>query len=107
MKALEVGGVEDHVHVLASMPATMSISKAVQLLKGGSSKWLHETFPECRLHQWQEKYGAFTVSVSQLDKISKYIANQEEHHRQLGFQEELLALLTKHGVEYDARYMWD
>ncbi len=107
MKALQVGGVDDHVHVLISMPATMSISKAVQLLKGGSSKWLHETFPECRLMQWQEKYGTFTVSVSQLDKITQYVANQEEHHRKLTFQEEVLALLKRHEVEYDERYMWD
>ncbi len=107
MKALQIGGVEDHVHILVSMPATLSISKAVQLLKGGSSKWLHETFPDCRLMQWQEKYGAFTVSVSQLDKIAKYIANQEEHHRKLTFQEELLMLLQKHRVDHDVRYMWD
>ena len=107
MKALQIGGVEDHVHVLVSMPPTMSISKAVQLLKGGSSKWLHQTFPECRLLQWQEKYGAFTVSPSQLDKITKYIANQKEHHRQMTFQKEVLALLKKHGIQYDERYMWD
>ena len=94
-------------HLLVSIPATISIAKAVQLLKGGSSKWLHETFPECRLLRWQEKYGAFTVSVSQLDKLSKYIGNQEQHHRKVGYQEELLMLLEKHGVKYDERYMWE
>jgi len=64
MKAIEVGGVEDHVHVLLSLPSTLAISKALQLLKGGSSKWVHETFPEHRLFGWQEKYGAFSTSVS-------------------------------------------
>jgi len=86
MKAIEIGGVEDHVHILLSLPSTMPISKALQLIKGGSSKWVHETFPEHRLFAWQEKYGAFSVSVSQLDKIVQYSKNQEEHHRKQTFQ---------------------
>ncbi len=106
MKALEVGGVEDHVHILLSLPSTMAISKAAQLIKGGSSKWVHETFPEHRLFSWQEKYGAFGVSVSLLDNIVKYIQNQEKHHRKMTFQEEFVALLEKHRVEYDERYLW-
>src|ERR1051325_7579250 len=64
MKAIEIGGGEDHVHILLSIPATMSIAKAVQLVKGGSSKWVHETFPQHREFAWQEKYGAFSVSES-------------------------------------------
>src|SRR5256885_5450520 len=68
MKAIEIGGVEDHVHILLSLPATMPISKGVQLIKGGSSKWVHDTFPEHKLFGWQEEYGAFGVSMSQLDK---------------------------------------
>jgi putative transposase len=106
MKAIEVGGVEDHVHVLLSLPSTMPISKAVQLIKGGSSKWIHETFPEHRLFAWQEEYGAFSVSVSQLEKTIEYIRKQPEHHRKMTFQEELLALLNKHRIEYDERYLW-
>jgi putative transposase len=107
MQAVEIGGVSDHVHILLSLPPTVSIAKAMQLIKGGSSKWVHETFPELRLFRWQEKYGAFSVSVSQLDKIREYIRNQEKHHRKMTFQEELLALLKKHGLEYDERYLWD
>ena len=84
MKAIEIGGMEDHVHVLLSLPSTMAIAKALQLIKGGSSKWVHETFPEHRLFAWQEKYGAFSVSVSQLDKITEYIKGQPEHHRTIG-----------------------
>jgi REP element-mobilizing transposase RayT len=73
MKAIEIGGVEDHVHILLSLPATMAVAKALQLIKGGSSKWIHETFPEQRGFAWQDEYGAFTVSVSQLDKTVEYI----------------------------------
>ena len=107
MKAIEIGGVEDHVHILLSLPPTMPISKALQLIKGGSSKWVHETFPEHRLFAWQEKYGAFSVSVSQLDKIVEYIKGQEEHHRKQTFQEEFMSLLKRHRIEYDERYLWD
>src|SRR6266498_5407855 len=73
MKAVEIGGVEDHVHILLSLPATMAIAKALQLIKGGSSKWVHDTFPKHRLFGWQEKYGAFSVSASQLDRVTEYI----------------------------------
>jgi len=107
MKAVEIGGVEDHVHILLSLPSTMAISKAVQLIKGGSSKWVHENFPEHRVFSWQEKYGAFSVSVSQLENIIEYIRNQKAHHRTMTFQEEFLALLKKHKIEYDERYLWD
>jgi len=68
---------------------------------------VHETFPEHRLFAWQEKYGAFSVSVSQLDNIIQYIKGQEEHHRKMTFQEEFLTLLKKHRIEYDERYLWD
>jgi len=84
----------------------MAVSKALQLLKGGSSKWIHETFPEQRLFAWQEEYGAFSVSVSQLDKTIEYIKGQPEHHRRMTFQEEFLALMKKHRIEYDERYLW-
>jgi putative transposase len=106
MKAIEIGGVADHVHVLLSLPSTMAVSKALQLIKGGSSKWIHETFPEHRLFAWQEEYSAFSVSVSQLDKTIAYIKGQAEHHRKLTFQEEFLALLRKHRIDYDERYLW-
>ena len=70
---------EDHVHLLLSLPTTLSIAKALQLVKGGSSKWVHETFPEHRLFRWQEKYGAFSVSVSQLAKTMRYIKKKKEN----------------------------
>ena len=107
MTAIEIGGVEDHVHILLSLPSTISIAKALQLIKGGSSKWVHETFPEQNLFRWQVKYGAFSVSVSQLDRIIDYIKQQPEHHRKMTFKEEFVALLKKHRINYDERYLWD
>ena len=79
----------------------------MQPIKGGWSKWVHETFPDQRLFAWQVKYGAFSVSVSQLEKIMEYIKGQAEHHRKMTFQEEFVALLKKHRIQYDERYLWD
>ena len=107
MKAVEIGGVEDHVHILLSLPATMPIAKALQLIKGGSSKWVHETFPEHRLFGWQEKYGAFSVSESRVQSVIEYIKGQPKHHQRVTYQEEFVALLKKHRIEYDERYLWD
>ena len=105
MKALAIGGTTDHIHSLLSLPSTMSIAKAVQLIKGGSSKWVHDTFPECRNFGWQEGYGAFSVSVSQVEKTIAYINRQKDHHRKRSFQEEFLDFLVKHGIEYDPRHI--
>jgi REP element-mobilizing transposase RayT len=104
MKALVVGGVADHVHLLLSLPTTLSISKAMQLLKGNSSKWLRERFPELRTQNfaWQEGFGAFSISISGVPETTRYIQKQEEHHRQKGFCEELEMFLQKHGCEYNA-----
>src|SRR5437762_3188973 len=103
MKAIEIGGVSDHVHILLSLPSTRSIAKAIQLIKGGSSKWVHETFPEHRLFRWQVKYGAFGVSVSLLDKTIQYMVTQVQQHRKMTFQKEFVALLMKHDIAYDER----
>jgi len=107
LKAIEIGGVEDHVHLLLSLSAATPVAKAMQLIKGASSKWVHETFPEQRLFGWQEEYGAFSVSVSQLEAVIQYIRGQAEHHRNLTFQEEFLALLKKHRITYDPKYLWE
>jgi REP-associated tyrosine transposase len=106
MRSLAIGGIEHHIHLLLSIPSTLSIAKATQLIKGGSSKWVHDTFPEHKDFEWQEGYGAFTVGISQVSDTKKYIANQREHHRTKTFQEEFIAFLEKHGIEYDPRYVW-
>ena len=106
VKALAIGGVEDHAHLLLSMPSTITISQAMQLIKGGSSRWVHETFPEHRGFEWQEGYGAFSIGISQAEETKRYIANQQEHHRVKTFEEEYIAILEKHGIEYDPRFVW-
>ena len=107
IKLLAAGGVDDHVHLLISMPSTISISKAMQLLKGGSSKWIHETFPEHRLFEWQEGYGAFSIGVGDVERTVNYINNQAEHHGKIDFKAEFRAFLRKHDIEYDERYIFD
>ena len=106
MKAIEIGGMPDHVHVLLSLTSTLSIAKGMQLIKGGSSKWVHETFPEHHLFGWQVKYGAFSVSVSRLESTIEYIRKQAQHHQKMSFQEEFIALLKKHRIAYDERFLW-
>jgi REP element-mobilizing transposase RayT len=101
IRALAIGGAADHVHMLVSLPATLSVAKAVQLLKGNSSKWIHEIFSEMRSFEWQEVYGAFDVSVSATDATVEYIRNQLGHHRKWGFREEFKKMLRKHGFDFD------
>ncbi len=100
MKALKVGGVADHIHLLLSLPSTLAISKAAQLIKGNSSKWVHDTFPEHRNFEWQEGYGAFSIGVSGIDDTIAYIENQAKHHHKMTFREELEAILKRHAIEY-------
>jgi putative transposase len=106
MRALEVGGVSDHTHMLLSLPATLPIARAMQLIKSGSSRFVKETFAHCRGFAWQEGYGAFSVSVSVRERTIAYIRNQEKHHKRRTFQEEVLEFLEAHGIEYDPRYLW-
>jgi REP element-mobilizing transposase RayT len=100
-----VGGVEDHIHVLAGLRATHRLADLMRELKSSSSRWVHE---EIRLpaFAWQEGYGAFTVSASQCEIVRRYIAGQEEHHRTRTFREEYLELLQKSGVVFDPQYLW-
>lgn len=107
MHPIQIGGIEDHVHVLLSAAPTLAPSKMAQLLKGGSSAWIHETFPGMRGFGWQDGYGAFTVSKSSVPEVIKYVQNQREHHKTRTFQEEYLAMLKKHRIDYNERYLWD
>ena len=106
MKALAVGGTSDHVHILLSIPATLSISKAIQLIKGNSSKWLNDTFQPASGFSWQKGYGAFSINISIVQETIRYIQNQALHHRRKSFKEEYLEFLKKNEVDYDERYIW-
>ena len=96
---MAVGGAADHVHLLLSLPRTVSVAKAVQLVKSGSSKWLHENYPKLKSFAWQEGYGAFSIGVSQRAATVKYIEGQAEHHTRISFDEEFKKFLTVHGIE--------
>jgi REP element-mobilizing transposase RayT len=103
MIALTIGGTENHVHILFHLPPVLALAKAAQLLKGNSSKWMGEQGID---FGWQEGYGAFSVSSSNLDQVTRYIRDQETHHRKLTFEEEFRALLKKHRVDYDPKYIF-
>lgn len=107
MKLIEAGGIADHIHLLISLPKTLDIAHALQLIKGGSSKWIHDTFPEHRLFEWQEGYGAFSIGIGEVERTVRYINNQAEHHRAKDFETEFISFLDKHFAEYDARYVFD
>ncbi len=103
-KALTVGGTANHAHVLLSLPATLPLAKAMQLIKGASSHWMNEN--HTKDFAWQEGYAAFTVGISQRDQTISYIRSQPEHHKKRSFEEEFVTFLKKHGVEYDPQHVW-
>jgi putative transposase len=107
LRAKCVGGVADHVHLLLSLSTIIAVSKAIQLIKAGSSGWIHQTFPKLRNFSWQQGYGAFSVGVSQMPETIHYIEHQAEHHRTRTFQEEYLAILKKHEMPFDEKYLWN
>jgi len=100
-----IGGVVDHVHLLIGLRASARLSDVVRDLKSVSSRWVHDEVGD-RGFCWQEGYGAFTVSASQVDVVRDYIAEQESHHQKRTFQEEYLELLKRTGVKYDKRFIW-
>jgi REP element-mobilizing transposase RayT len=107
MKAIPetIGGVDDHVHLLVGLRATHRLAEVLREIKASSSKWVHEEMAK-PLFSWQEGYGAFTVSASQIAAVKHYINNQEEHHRKKTFQEEYVEFLKASGIEYDEEYLW-
>ena len=102
MIALAVGGTENHVHILFHLPPKLALAKAVALLKANSSKWMGEQGIE---FSWQEGYGSFSVSSSNLDQVKRYIQNQESHHSKTSSEDEFRELLRKHSVEYDPKFV--
>ncbi|MBI1312220.1 IS200/IS605 family transposase [bacterium] len=105
--SIRVGGVEDHVHILCQLSRTLSIADLVRELKRESSKWLKEQEGVTPHFQWQQGYGAFSVSPSHVDGLCAYIRNQKEHHRKESFRDELRRLFRRYDVEFDERYVWD
>lgn len=106
-RLLTSGGMPDHVHLLLSIGREQSIAELVGALKSGSSRWVHDTFPDHRTFAWQAGYGVFSVGPPQLDAVKRYIETQEDHHRVRTFQDEYREFLREHGLAFDERYVWD
>jgi len=105
--AHEIGGVEDHVHLLITLPRTLSISKLIEETKKGSSKWIKSKGLIYKDFAWQNGYGAFSIGQSNYAALRHYIQNQEEHHKKVSTQDEFRIFLNKYKIEYDERYVWD
>jgi REP element-mobilizing transposase RayT len=102
-RLVRIGGTRDHVHLLALFPPTVTLSDMMRRIKGNSSK----RFGDYPYFAWQSGYAAFSVSESSVEDVTQYIDRQEQHPRRMGFEEEFLKLLDRHGVDYDKRYLWD
>jgi putative transposase len=96
------GGTDDHIHLLVLLPPTLALSKAIGTIKANSSTWMND---HGIIFSWQEGYGAFSVSASNVDKVVHYIQDQEKHHRKITFEDEFVNLLRKHGIEFDPKYV--
>ena len=105
-KALLIGGIEDHVHLLLAMPATLALSNLVKSIKGDSSKWISQTWPSMREFLWQDGFGAFAVGQSQIADTIFYIKNQRQHHQRKSFEEAYKTFLKVHGIEAEDKYIF-
>ena len=102
-----IGGVEDHVHVLSSLSRTWEVAEMIKELKRSSSLWLKGKDKGLAEFAWQGGYGIFSIGFSQIGSVRNYIANQEEHHRKISFQDEFRLFLKRYEIDYDERYVWD
>lgn len=106
-QSIIVNGVEDHVHMLFVQPPKVATADVMEKVRASSSGWLKRRWPELEKFAWQTGYAAFSVSKSNAEEVKRYIAGQEQHHEKVTFQEEVVAFLTKHGIDYDPRYVFD
>ncbi|MEO6908467.1 MAG: IS200/IS605 family transposase [Abditibacteriaceae bacterium] len=102
-----INSVSDHIHLFFDLPRTMTIADLVKEIKTGSGSWIREQESCPGGFHWQTGYGAFSVSPEHKEALVRYIANQEEHHRKVSFQDEYRHFLHKYGIEYDEQYVWD
>jgi putative transposase len=102
---LAIGGMPDHVHLLAKLKTDVAVSTMVQKIKAKSSKRMNERAISPERFEWQAGYGVFSVSESLTDKVRRYIRNQEEHHARVSFRDELIALLQRNRIPYDEKYL--
>src|SRR5882672_3818780 len=105
-RLVAAGGMPDHVHLLASLGRAVTVADAVRFVKSNSSRWIHDELALADF-RWQDGYGAFAVSYSNINQVKSYLENQEQHHRRISFQEEFLEFLQRHDLQWDERYVWD
>lgn len=103
----EIGGIEDHAHLLVSLPRTVTLCKLIEEIKKGSSKWIKTKDISYRNFSWQNGYGAFSIGQSNFEALKNYIQNQQEHHRKISFQDEYRSFLKKYSITFDEKYVWD
>jgi REP element-mobilizing transposase RayT len=104
--AMAINGMPDHLHLLAKLRQDKAVSDMIRDFKAGASGWMHKVFPDVKNFAWQNGYGAFTVSASQIERVRSYIVNQQAHHRNKTFKDEFVALLRSNGIEYVEEYLW-
>ncbi|GAA4451216.1 IS200/IS605 family transposase [Novipirellula rosea] len=104
---IEIGGISDHVHILARLSPTLAISDVLRITKANSSKWINETFQPNFPFAWQRGFGAFSVSASNVKQVRNYIQNQEQHHKRMSFRDEYRQLLIRHEITFDEKYLFE
>jgi putative transposase len=105
--AIEVGGTENHIHILSLLSRNHEISEIIQHAKANSSSWAKTLNGRCLKFSWQSGYGVFSIHQAQIEPVRRYIQGQAEHHRRKTFQEEYLEILNEYQMPYDERYLWD
>jgi len=105
--AIQIGGMPDHIHVLAKLSPKRAIMDVLRDIKAGSSKWINDSGRVRGRFEWQSGYAAFSVSQSQVERVVEYIQAQAEHHREVTFRDEFLGLLRRHEIEFDMQYVFE
>ncbi len=106
-QAIQIGGHDDHVHMVVRLSRTRTLAEVIGTVKSSSSRWIKTEDARLADFAWQAGYAAFSVGPSELDRIVAYVQRQVEHHQQFGFQEEMRRFFAEYGVEFDERYVWD
>ena len=106
-QTIEIGGMPDHIHILARLSPTIAVSDVVRDIKANSSKWMNELIETTQAFEWQKGYGAFTVSYSQIPAVRRYLQNQREHHSKRSFQDEYIEFIKRHGIEFRMEYLFE
>jgi len=101
-----INGMPDHIHILCALPKIITLPKFIQTIKMNSTKWVHENYKNHAHFSWQKGYGAFSVSASKKAQVIAYIDNQQKHHQNKSFQDELIEFLNAYDIEFDSKYIW-